>query len=140
MFLIPFGDHKWAGESGRRYRFKVTLTDKGIPAKGGGIYVFVRRRFFFFLTPLYIGKAVNLSSRHKDHERWAEAWWDKGATERHFMVVTHENDRVRIEEDLIRRYKPKLNNIHIPRSINDAPNHVDLRGTWKLRKLFPWAQ
>ena len=62
--MIVFGAHPWFGETGRKYKFNVTLTDRGIP-NGGGIYIFVRRRFVFFLEPLYIGKATNLKSQTK---------------------------------------------------------------------------
>ena len=82
MFLFDwflFGWHVWRGETGQRYRFKITLTRKGIP-EGSGIYIFVRRRFGFFLSPLYIGKATDFRSRLYGHERWWEAWWKRGAT------------------------------------------------------------
>ena len=54
--MLVFGRHRWNGETGAGYDFNVTLTDRGIP-DGGGIYVFVRRRFVFFLKPLYVGKS-----------------------------------------------------------------------------------
>ena len=103
---ILFGWHTWWGESGRPYRFKITLTPKGLPDQGG-VYVFVQRRFVFFLFPLYIGKAANFKNRLIGHERWWEAWWKRGATERHVLVIKKESDRARIEEDLIRRYQPR---------------------------------
>ena len=54
MFLF---DHKiWRGDSGRLYRFKITLTRKGIPDYGG-VYIFVRRRFVIFLKAIYVGNA-----------------------------------------------------------------------------------
>jgi hypothetical protein len=132
---ILFGWHTWWGESGRPYRFKITLTKKGLP-DDAGIYIFVQRRFVFFLFPLYIGKAANFKNRLIGHERWWEAWWKRGATERHVLVVKKASDRARIEEDLIRRYQPRMNDILIPRGHNDAPNNARLRFWWKLKRLF----
>ena len=132
---ILFGGHTWWGESGRPYRFKITLTPKGLP-NDGGIYVFVQRRFVFFLFPLYIGKAANFKSRLIGHERWWEAWWKRGATERHVLVLKKESDRARVEEDLIRRYQPRMNNILVPRGSNDAPNNKRLRFWWSIKRFF----
>tara|TARA_R100000656_G_C3912677_1_gene121185 strand:+ start:174 stop:599 length:426 start_codon:yes stop_codon:yes gene_type:complete len=132
---ILFGWHTWWGESGRPYRFKITLTPKGLP-NDGGIYVFVQRRFVFFLFPLYIGKAANFKSRLIGHERLWEAWWKRGATERHVLVLKKESDRARVEEDLIRRYQPRMNNILVPRGSNDAPNNKRLRFWWSIKRFF----
>ena len=132
---ILFGWHTWWGESGRPYRFKITLTKKGLP-EDGGIYIFVQRRFVFFLFPLYIGKATNFKNRLIGHERWWEAWWKRGATERHVLVIKKPADRARVEEDLIRNYQPKMNDILIPRGTNDAPNNKRLRRWWKIKRWF----
>lgn len=132
---ILFGWQTWWGESGRPYRFKITLTKQGIP-EGGGIYIFVRRRFVFWLEPLYIGKATNFRSRLYGHERWWEAWWKKGATERHILIENKASDRARIEEDLIRNYQPRMNDILIPRGAEDAPNNKRLRRWWKFKRMF----
>ena len=132
---ILFGWHTWWGESGRPYRFKITLTKKGLP-EDGGIYIFVQRRFVFFLFPLYIGKATNFKNRLIGHERWWEAWWKRGATERHVLVIKKPADRARVEEDLIRNYQPKMNDILIPRGTNDAPNNKRLRRWWKFKRFF----
>jgi len=120
---ILFGWHTWFGESGRPYRFKITLTPRGLP-EGGGIYIFVQRRFVFFLFPLYIGKATNFRSRLIGHERWWEAWWKRGATERHVLVIRKPADRARVEEDLIRNYHPKMNDVLVPRVSTRLPTSV----------------
>ena len=137
--MIPFGWHVWRGESGRRYRFKVTLTDRGIP-DSSGIYVFVRRRFFFFLEPLYVGKATSFRSRVLGHERWMEAWWQRGATERHVLRIRDARERAMIEEDIIRHYCPLMNRVLVPRTHLDAPNDPTLRALWRfdrwLESLF----
>ncbi|MGA1343578.1 MAG: GIY-YIG nuclease family protein [Hyphomonas sp.] len=138
MFLFDwflFRWHVWTGETGERYRFRITLTRRGIP-EGSGIYIFVRRRFGFFLEPLYIGKATSFRSRLYGHERWWEAWWNRGATERHILLVRTASDRARIEEDLIRRYHPRMNDMLVPRSATDAPENAKLRRAWRWRQWW----
>lgn len=114
--MFFFGAHSWRGESGRRYRFKCVLTKKGLPPAGvGGIYVFVRRRWAFLMEPLYVGKAHDLRSRLLGHEKWGRAFWYYGATERYVLgPIRDEVDRRRIEEDLIRGLKPRMNDMEIP--------------------------
>jgi hypothetical protein len=136
MLFFFFGRHGWTGESGRTYTFKCALTKRAIPDDSGGIYVFVRRRFGFFLKPLYVGKAANLRSRLLGHEKWGKAWWLLGATERHVMRVATEEERRLIEEDLIRGLKPKLNDVQMPRNENDAPNTPELRRSWQWRRAI----
>ncbi|HRP10050.1 MAG TPA: hypothetical protein PLK37_03365 [Terricaulis sp.] len=120
--MFFFGPHSWRGESGRRYRFKCVLTKKGLPPAGqGGIYVFVRRRWAFFMEPLYVGKAHDLRNRLLGHEKWGRAYWYYGATERYVLgPIRDEVDRRRIEEDLIRALKPRMNDVSIPQA-NGAP-------------------
>ena len=130
--MLLFGWHTWRGESGARYRFKVTLTKKGLP-EDGGIYVMVRRRFIFLMEPLYVGKAASLRSRLLGHEKWGRAFWYYGATERHVLKVHEERERQIIEEDLIRGLKPRMNDMMIPRSAADLPTHGELRKKWMDR-------
>lgn len=113
--MLFFGAHSWRGLSGRRYRFKCTLTKKGLPEAGvGGIYVFVRRRFGFFLEALYVGKAHDLRNRLMGHEKWPRAFWYYGATERYLLhPIRDEVDRRRIEEDLIKGLVPPMNDAEI---------------------------
>jgi hypothetical protein len=132
--MIPYGWHVWRGESNRRYRFKITKSIEALP-DAGGIYVMVRRTLFFFLHPVYIGKASNLQNRHNEHERWHEAR-KKGASERHYLCIRSESKRSKFEEDLIRRYKPKLNRMLKPSSSEDAPNHKDLKSGWMSAKEY----
>ena len=134
--MIPYGWHVWRGETAARYRFKITKTDKAIP-DAGGIYVMVRRSWFFFLTPVYIGKASNLQSRLIGHERWVEAR-KLGANERHYLCIRSEQKRQQIEEDLIRHYTPPLNGMLVPRSSDDAPNNGNLRSGWMSPKHY-WS-
>ena len=123
--MLFFGDHLWRGESGRRYKFKCVLTKAGLPKAGeGGIYVFVRRRFGFFLEPLYVGKAHDIRNRLLGHEKWPRAFWYYGATERHVLYpIRDEIDRRRVEEDLIHGLKPRMNDVEIPMAKHDARAH-----------------
>ena len=116
MFL--FGAHSWRGKSGQSYRFKCVLTKRGLPSEGvGGIYVFVRRRWVFFLEALYVGKAADLRSRLMGHEKWGRAYWYYGATERYVLgPIRDEVDRRRVEEDLIKSLKPRMNDMEIPQA------------------------
>jgi len=132
--MMFFGRHGWSGESGRTYTFKCALTKHGIPNDSGGIYVFVRRRFGFFLQALYVGKAANLRGRLVGHEKWGAAWWILGATERHVMRVATEDERRKIEEDLIRGLRPRMNDVQMPRCEDDAPNAPELRHWWQVRR------
>lgn len=132
--MIPYGWHVWRGETSARYRFKITKKVEALP-DAGGIYVMVKRTFFFFLAPVYIGKASNLQSRHSDHERWEEAR-KKGASERHYLCIRSESKRQKVEEDLIRRYKPKLNTMLVPKSSEDAPRHKKLSRGWMSAKAY----
>lgn len=130
--MLLFGWHVWRGESGARYRFKVTLTKKGLP-EAGGIYVMVRRRFVFLMEPLYVGKAASLRSRLLGHEKWGRAFWYYGATERHVLRIAEERERQIVEEDLVRGLKPRMNDMMIPRSASDLPTHGELRKKWMDR-------
>lgn len=123
--MFFFGSHSWRGESGRRYRFKCVLTKKGLPPAGvGGIYVFVRRRWAFWMEPLYVGKAHDIRSRLLGHEKWGRAFWYYGATERYVLYpIRDEIDRRRVEEDLIHALKPRMNDVEIPQANHSAREH-----------------
>ncbi|MFC7290098.1 GIY-YIG nuclease family protein [Hirschia litorea] len=133
--MLIFGLHRWRGETGKKYWFNITLTDKGLPSDPG-IYIFVRRYFVFWLKPLYVGKAASLSGRLKGHEKWGRAWWQLGATERHVARFKSEAERRRVEEDLIRGLKPVMNDVHIPRHAFDAPNDKKLLKKWNMRHFW----
>lgn len=132
--MFFYGKHTWKGESGERYHFNCALTKNGIPNDSGGIYVFVRRRYGFFLQALYVGKAANLRGRLVGHEKWGKAWWILGATERHVMRIATETERRQIEEDMIRGLKPPMNDMQVPRCEDDAPTTAVLREKWYFRR------
>ncbi len=123
--MFFFGSHSWRGESGRRYPFKCVLSKRGLPPAGvGGIYIFVRRRWGFFLEPLYVGKAHDIRNRLLGHEKWGRAFWFYGATERYILhPIRDEVDRRRVEEDLIHALKPRMNDVEIPKAKHNAREH-----------------
>jgi hypothetical protein len=136
--MIPFGWHVWRGESGNRYRCRIVLTKDGVPhdESVGGVYVFVRRRFAFFLEPLYVGKATSFRERLLGHEKWGRAYWWYGATERHIIMIKDARNREEVEEDLIRGLKPAMNDMMVPRSQNDAPRHAALQHEWRKQRWW----
>jgi hypothetical protein len=123
--MFFFGGRNWRGESGRRYKFKCVLTNAGLPPPGvGGVYLFVRRRFAFFLEVLYVGKAHELRSRLMGHEKWPRAFWYYGATERYVHgPIAEEAERRLVEEDLIHGLRPRMNDVEIPNPEHDASAH-----------------
>jgi hypothetical protein len=100
-----------------RYRFKCVLTKQGLPPEGvGGIYVFVRRRWAFFLEAALCrqGRRPALAP-DGPREMGPRAYWYYGATERYVLgPIRDEVDRRRVEEDLIRGLKPRMNDMEIP--------------------------
>jgi hypothetical protein len=138
--VLLFGHRVWRGESGRRYRCKITLTRHGIPPSGGGVYLFVRRRFVFFLRPLYVGKATSFRERLLGHEKWAKAVFDLGATERHFILVPDRREREVAEEDLIRSLRPRMNDMMMPLPGHERPVHAELdRKLWWKPAWLRWV-
>ena len=138
--MIFFGLHSWRGESGRRYMFKSVLTKHGLPDDSGGIYIFVRRRWAFFLEPLYVGKAANLKSRLLGHEKWGSAWWLHGATEQHVKEIKSEAERqmVSSQDNRGRPSYPLPRVKKVGRATHAASS--DHRPSWiDLQEAKPWA-
>ena len=52
------------------------------------------------------------------------------------LVIDKAGDRARIEEDLIRNYQPKMNDVLVPRGADDAPNNKRLRRWWRFKRMF----
>ena len=126
--MILFTAYYWRSSSRKLFRFHICKPDEVLPEEGG-IYIFVRCRLLFFRKPLYVGKAASLKSRLGSHERWEEGR-KRGANERHILCVKSEEDRRRIEEDLIRHLKPKLNNMLVPHDGDHAPSNKKLKRGW----------
>ena len=66
------------------------------------------------------------------HEKWGRAFWYYGATERYVLgPIRDEVDRRRIEEDLIKGLKPRMNDMEIPQAKAAKP-----RRTAQAARLF----
>ena len=84
----------------------------------GGVYIFaqpVPDRIEAIFDPhlqwkaLYIGKTGSFKRRFDgDHEKWMDAL-DLGFSYVHILPVDEENERKRIEKQLIKTYIPRLN-------------------------------
>ena len=103
----------WPGKSGKTYtyHFLASLAADRVKAEPGN-YIFAKRTAGGGWTPLYIGKAENLSARLSNHDRWDEAV-RLGAT--HAYAHTSqgtEQSRLNEERDLIQRWNPPLNTHH----------------------------
>ena len=138
--MFFFGSHSWRGLSGRHYKFKCVLSKNGMPPAGvGGIYIFVRRRFGFFLEALYVGKAHDIRNRLLGHEKWGRAFWYYGATERYILhPIRDEIDRRRIEEDLIKGLMPPMNDAEMGSSnpAQEAKRARELKNWFTGRGLW----
>jgi hypothetical protein len=103
----------WPGKSGQKYRY--WFADSMAPTNFqsvGGNYMYVKRLPNGNYLPLYIGETQNLSDRHSDHERLADA---KRAGATHLMAHTTpagEKARKDEEKDLIAYWNPVLNIQH----------------------------
>lgn len=142
--MFFFDRHTWRGESGRRYKFSCVLSKANMPPAGvGGVYVFVRRRWAFFLEPLYVGKAHDIRNRLLGHEKWGRAYWYYGATERYILhPIRDEIDRQRIEEDLIKGLMPPMNDAEMGSANREvaAKRAAMLKRWFDVRGLFGGAK
>ena len=93
----------WSG-----YEFTVFCYDHGFWSPIGGLYIFARLTENDVWKPLYIGKAKSFWNRINFHEKWPDVK-RHGVTHIHLRPETYEADRVRIEYELILKYKPPLN-------------------------------
>ena len=72
-----------------------------------GLYVFARLDPGGWV-PLYVGQTENFRHRLPNHERWQEAM-QRGATHIHARTEVTQEERDRIERDLIQAYQPLMN-------------------------------
>ncbi len=77
-----------------------------------GIYIFtgLKRNSQGVLRwrPYYVGQTRNLAERIQDHHKWDQAK-RQGATHVHARVEPNSYLRLLVEQELIRDYKPPLN-------------------------------
>jgi excinuclease UvrABC nuclease subunit len=74
----------------------------------GGVYIFTGRNQEGLWVALYIGQTDSFRNRIPQHEKWNPAA-QRGASHVHALVVPQEATRLAIEEELIRTYRPPLN-------------------------------
>ncbi len=102
---------KWPGKSGKEYIFEVY--DSGsVPdslPSGGGNYIFVKQGEGS-KKALYIGRTGNFKTRPvgPGHEKWSCAKGE-GLNKVHVRREADENERKRIENDLLARRDPPCN-------------------------------
>lgn len=77
-----------------------------------GVYLFVKLANGRYHA-LYVGQTVSLAARLPGHERWLAAA-RAGATQVHAKVVQLGTTRNRLEQLLIQRWNPPLNQQHNP--------------------------
>ena len=98
----------------RRFRIRRASSEARWPA-GGGLYVFAGKVRSPGATSqwraVYVGKCRDFDTRLPSHDRWPEAE-RHGATHVHLLVVHSPAERDRLEEQLIRKYQPLLNDQH----------------------------
>lgn len=105
--MAQFGTVSFTGKKGS-YSFKAYTIPQEIPNEGG-IYVFgIHNVTPNTITPVYIGKAKSFEDRFYDHHK-KECIIKAGANCICLMNVTGEEQRTKIEEDLLEAYATKCN-------------------------------
>lgn len=103
----------------------------------GGIYVVytgirdVKSKKIFLRKLIYVGEAKNIYERHQNDEKQEE--FDAELNEGEFLIYAtckHATDRVRIQDAIIYRIKPKLN-IVAKKSFNHPLTVLSISGCHK---------
>jgi excinuclease UvrABC nuclease subunit len=92
------------------YNFYV-FTDRTNWNESPGVYIFCGLTAQNQWEAYYIGKTENFADRLPNHDRWKEAVAQFGATHIHAIVVNRAADRAAIEEELIQRFQPPMNDL-----------------------------
>ena len=91
------------------YEFQVYSPTENLP-EGPGLYVFAapgsKERWF----PLYIGSCESLAGLLPNHQYWYRAG-QLEATHIHVREEPQKEIRLKMEQELIRYYKPRLNDL-----------------------------
>lgn len=95
---------RWGG-----YEFTIYDADSTTWHDVGGLYVFSGKNSAARWVAYYIGETQSFADRISSHEKWAAAK-RLGATHVHARTVRDPNSRKAIEQELIDRYSPSLNN------------------------------
>lgn len=104
----------WTGASGENYLFYVYERHPNIDPDQSGNYVYCRKNENNAWVPIYIGQG-DLSVRCTASHHQSECIDIKGATHVHLRLEPKEDDRLRVERDLLARftgaYAPKGCNV-----------------------------
>lgn len=106
---------EFVGKSGTKYPFNVYPITEECPSESG-IYVFSKReqtQTGFNQTPIYIGMAKSFEARFYNHHK-GDCIDRNGANCICLMQVKDENQRARIEQDLLNAYPTKCNLVNNP--------------------------
>jgi hypothetical protein len=102
------------GKSGGKYTFKAYTMGEECKDESG-IYIFAKRTLqasgFGSYLPVYIGRAKSFESRFYNHHK-DDCIDENGANAICLMKVPKEEDRVRIENDLLGKYNTKCNEVN----------------------------
>ena len=102
------------GASDSKYSFDIYSTDTDFKESWGGVYAFTNRyknADDINHTVIYIGKTVKFNQRLDGHEKWDEIK-KAGGNCLCILKIDKESEMLKIEEDLIKGQKPKLNVVH----------------------------
>jgi len=100
--------------AGRQREMKLEKLPKTI-----GVYAFFTKKLYpkpYTLNPIYIGKAINIQSRVKNHFQ-GKSWWEKTLLRQkgfrgqvgYFETNNSEIEALILEANLIKKYQPKYN-------------------------------
>ena len=99
------------GASGASYRLRVRPWDHEFGAVGA-VYVVTERKERMdgghWHSRIFAGQTGDLSARVADHRKFA-SFESRGANCVCFIKETRESERVRIEADLMKKYRPPCN-------------------------------
>lgn len=111
--MSKIGTVQFIGKSGTPYSFNAYTLPEECAAESG-IYIFGSYdNIANNITPVYIGKAQSFQSRFYDHHK-DTCIKTNGGNCICLMQVTDENKRTKIEEDLLKAYKTKCNEVLNP--------------------------
>jgi hypothetical protein len=100
----------FTGKSGSKYKFNAYTMGEECKNESG-IYVFAKRNGPGSYIPVYIGKAKSFENRFYNHHK--DDCIDKNAANAIcLMNISKEEDRVRIEADLLGAYDTKCNEVN----------------------------
>lgn len=111
--MSQLGTRNVAGESGTKYKFNIYTTTHSFP-DSAGVYIFTKRtkkNDHYSYRYLYVGETSSFEDRiTSSHSKWNDAK-KKGMNciFIHRMSGSTKSSRQEVEEDIIERWNPSLN-------------------------------